>query len=63
MTEKEELIVGEINMGRGPINLVPINAETIRICESLINTGIVPIPKSHINTGTAHVHAIMPIEV
>ena len=37
MIEKEELIVGEINMGQGPISPVPVDA------------GIVPIPENHVD--------------
>ena len=43
MIEKGELIVGEINMGRGPINLVPVDVKTVRIRESPVDVRIVPI--------------------
>ena len=75
MIEKEEMIVGGIDMGQGLISPIPINAGTIRIHESHVDTGIVPIPESHvdvgtvpilesrIDTGTVHVHVRMPTEV
>ena len=63
MIEKGELIVGEINMGRGPINLVPVDVKTVRIRESPVDVGIVPILESHVDTGTTHVHAVMSIGV
>ena len=51
ITKKGDLIVGKIIMGRGPISLVPVNA------------GIVPIPKSRVDTRTDHVHVSMLIGV
>ena len=63
MIEKGELIVGEINLGRGAINLVPVDVKTVRIRESPVDVGIVPILESHVDTGTTHVHAVMSIGV
>ena len=45
MIEKEELIVGEIDMRQGPISPVPVDAR------------IVPIPKNRVDTQTVHTHA------
>ena len=59
MTEKREWIVGEIDMGRGSINLVLIDVRTVHIHKSPIDVGIVPIPESLVDTGTVHVHASM----
>ena len=69
--EKGELIVGEIDMGRGLISPVPIDTRTVHICRSPVDPGIVPIPKSHdnvgaipipesrVDTGTVHAHVSM----
>ena len=59
MTEKGELIVGEIDMGQGPISLVPFDAEPIHIHGSPVDIRIAPIPKSRVDIGTIHVHASM----
>ena len=63
MIEKGELIVGEINMGWGPINPVPVDVGIAPIPKSHVNTGTVPILESRVNTGTIHIHTSMLTEV
>ena len=52
MTEKEELIVGEIDMGQGSISPVPVDAEIVPIPESHVDAGTVPIPENHVDART-----------
>ena len=59
MTEKGKLIVGEIDMGRGPISPVFINVRTVRVHRSPVDTKTVPIPESHVDIGTVHAYASM----
>ena len=63
MIEKEELKVGEIDIGRGPISPIPIKVRTIRVHRSPIETETVLIPESRVNTGTVHGYASMPIRI
>ena len=63
MTEKRGPIIGEIDMRQGPINPVLIDIGTVHIHRSLIDSQIVLVPKSHVNTKTVHVHASMSIMV
>ena len=63
MTEKGELIVGEIDIGWGLISLVLVDVGTIHIHRSPVDAGTVPIPESRINTGTVHAYVSMPTKV
>ena len=63
MTEKGELIVGEIDMGRGLISSVLVDVGTFCVHGSPVDVGTVPILESHVNTGTVHTYASMPIRV
>ena len=63
MTKKGKLIVGEIDMGWGPISPVLVDIRTVRVHGSPIDTGTVPIPESRVNIGIVHAHASMPIGV
>ena len=63
MIEKGELIVGEINIGWGPISPVLVDVGTVRVHGSLIDTGTVPIPESRVDIGIVHAHASMPTGV
>ena len=55
--------MGEIVIGRGPINLVPINDGIVHIHGSLVDAGIVYIHRSPINVEIIHVHGSMQIGV
>ena len=59
MTEKGKLIVGEINMGRGPISLVPVDIETVCGHGSPVDIETIPILESHVDTGTVHANVSM----
>ena len=63
MIEKEELIVGEIDMGQGPISSVPVDAGIIPIPENHVDARTVPIPKNRVDTGTVHTHTSIPTRV
>ena len=59
MTEKGKLIVGEINMGRGPISLVPVDIGTVCGHGSPVDIETIPILESHVDTGTVHANVSM----
>ena len=59
MNEKGKLIVGEINIRRGPISLVPVDIRTVCVHGSPVNIETVPIPESHVDTGTIHANVSM----
>ena len=63
MTKKGELIVGETDIGRSPINPVPVDARIVPILESHVDAGTVPNPKSRVKTETVHIHTSMLTEV
>ena len=55
-TEKGDLIVGEIAMGRGPISLVPVDVKIVHIHGSLVNAKAIHIHRSPVDAGTIHIH-------
>ena len=59
MTEKGDLIVGEIITGRGPISLVSVNIGTVDIHGNPVDVRIVHIHGSPVNDGIVHVHGSM----
>ena len=75
MSEKGELVVGEIGVGRSPVSLVLVNAgivptpknhddtKTVPIPESHVDIGTVPIPESRVETKIVRVHVSMPTGV
>ena len=63
MTKKGEWIVGEINMGRGPISPIPVVVWTVHVHKSPVDTETVPIPESRVNTRIVHAHTCMPTGV
>ena len=63
ITEKGDLIMGKIVMGRGPISLVLVNIGIAHIHENPVDTETVHIHRSPVNVGTVHVHGNMQIGV
>ena len=62
ITEKGDLIMGKIVMGRGLIGLVPVKVEIVRIHGNLVNVWIVCIHGNPIDIETVHIHG-SPINV
>ena len=54
ITERGDLIVGEIAMGRGQISSVPVDVGIVHIHENPIDDGTVHIHGSPVNVGTVH---------
>ena len=59
ITEKGDLIMGKIVMGRGPISLVLVNIRIAHIHGNPVDTKTVHIHGSPVNVGTVHVHGNM----
>ena len=63
MTEKEGILVWEIDVGRDPVSPVPVHAGIVPFPENHVEAGIVPILESRIDAGIVHVHADMLTKV
>ena len=56
ITKKGGLIAGEIIMGRGPTNPVPVDNRTVHIHDSLVDKEADHTRRSPFNIGTDHIH-------
>jgi len=54
--------VWEIEVGRDPASLVPINTETVHFLENHVDVGTAPILESRVNAGIVHIHVDMLTE-
>ena len=59
ITEKGDLIMGKIVMGRGPISPIPVDVGTVHIHGNPIGVGTVHIRRSLINVEIIHVYGNM----
>jgi len=56
ITEKGDLIMGKIIMGRGLVGLVPVDVEIVCIHGNPVDIGTVHIHGNPVNVATVHVH-------